>query len=260
MDKDSLQKLTVIQLRDKLKARHIQSTGTKGELIERLLESYQEEENLLAGTEENESLDDVDDLLGSNDLEKSALSSNEEALLLGLPSKVQVPKFADAPKPTVQEVKPKPAISSVTEKPQETVKKPEITSPAVDESGDGKSATETAPKTKQPIRPKVSVESTVTDEARKRRAERFGLPVKASTESEKKPTEAEPKEAAVVSEKHPISLNSNSKLLERAKRFGLPVQADDNKESNGASNAKKPRIAVAEGDSKKQARLQRFAS
>ena len=52
---------------------------------------------------------------------------------------------------------------------------------------------------------------------------RFGLPIASTTPAATAEKPVERKTSVPDSGKHPISLNSNGKLLERAKRFGLPV-------------------------------------
>ena len=50
INKDELNKLTIPQLKEKLKQRQLPISGTKSELVSRLHDNIQEEENLLTGS------------------------------------------------------------------------------------------------------------------------------------------------------------------------------------------------------------------
>jgi hypothetical protein len=99
------------------------------------------------------------------------LISSEEALLLGLPLKSDIPKPADTPKASVPKSQSKPI-----ETPRATISPPKTQS----------SKSTGPPKIEAPAQKVESNESKASD-------------------------------------KHPISLKSDSQLLERAKRFGLPL-------------------------------------
>jgi len=236
--KEDLQKLTIAQLKERLKQRRLPISGTKPDLVSRLFDSLQED-NLLAGTDaNNDDLVDEDDLLGANVL------NGDEELLLGL-----TPKAA--------KVAPKTAPTQKTETtPKKTAPKAVVKESAAGDATETKPAETTVPK-REPIRPRISVgeESGGVEDAKKRRAERFGIAAVASVASANQ--KATPTAASDTS-KHPISLNSSSKLLERAKRFGLPVGSEEKESTNGSSAPKILRITSTEEDSRKLARKQRF--
>ncbi|KAI6177302.1 SAP domain-containing protein [Aphelenchoides bicaudatus] len=244
--KEDLQKLTVVQLREKLKGRNLVTTGTKNELIERLFESFQEEENLLSGTGTGGNDDlDVDALLGTN-LGDHSLTSKEEALLLGINPKASKP---EATKTTPQKTAPKPSSESVAKVAQHVAKN--VETPA----GDSTKSDEAAKPKREPIRAVGSPKSTDdSTDKKKQRLARFGLPIQKSTED----TTTAITPATPDSEKQPISLKSNAKLLDRAKRFGMPVSQGDDNGSNGVSKPKIPRISTGEVDDAKQRRMARF--
>ncbi|KAI6201820.1 SAP domain-containing protein [Aphelenchoides besseyi] len=243
--KEELQKLTIPQLKEKLKQRRLTTSGTKSDLVTRLHDSLQDEENLLSGTTGggNEELD-ADALLGSTERGDLAFSATDENILLGIPT-TNATTNGDAQQNLV-DAKPsapknntsQPIISQEkTTEPNNSEKSSPITN-----TTDKVAKAEHPPK---PERPRISVDDITGVDAKKRRAERFGLNV--TTES--KPSTATKTENQ--SEKRPAHMNE--KMKERAKRFGLPV--NELKDGNGVSSAK---IAKVDVDEKIEARKKRF--
>ncbi|CAD5215742.1 unnamed protein product [Bursaphelenchus okinawaensis] len=221
--KEELAKFTIPQLKERLKQRRLQISGTKNELINRLYESLQEEELLGEGASAPQ-LETEEDLLGNNETNGEQLTKNDEDLLLGIDenkkqkeevtvseeSKEKVSEDGDKP-PSNPEVKKRPSISA----PEGVPKKVTLT----------------------------------TEDAKAKRAARFGLtatPVaKADTPSDKD------KNGNNTTEKKPEIKTTDPKLLARAKRFGLPIGAAD---SCPAKVAK----GNVEEDEKMKARRLRF--
>ncbi|KAI6240059.1 hypothetical protein M3Y99_00490200 [Aphelenchoides fujianensis] len=243
--KEELQKLTIPQLKDRLKQRRLQVTGTKPDLVNRLFDSLQDEENLLSGAAGGggEELDvDADSLLEGHERPTVPMSSTEEFLLLGInPNKgaangeATTTAKSATPTPKNSPVKPNPTSSPVktAEEPKtDTSENTASTQNSQSENGEGD-----ASKAAKPERPRISVSDIVGVDAKKRRAERFGLPVAANNNEKsqadkpaaEKTAEKAGEKKADGAEKRPAA-QIDEKFLERAKRFGLPI----NEIKNGA--------------------------
>ncbi|CAD5221702.1 unnamed protein product [Bursaphelenchus xylophilus] len=220
--KEDLGKFTIPQLKEKLKQRRLQISGTKNELINRLFESLQEEELLGEGASVAPS-EIEEELLGNNDSNSAHLTTKDEDLLLGL----EVNK-------STKEADPKFVENQEIQK--------------VNEDGDKKSeqAVDTEQSRKRPsiAAPEGALkkEETFTTDAKARRAARFGL---AAETEQKQDSNGNSKE------KKPEIKTSDPKLLARAKRFGLAIGSAD------SSPAKVAKPSV-EDDEKLKARRIRF--
>ncbi|KAI6215472.1 hypothetical protein M3Y94_00388800 [Aphelenchoides besseyi] len=243
--KEELQKLTIPQLKEKLKQRRLTTSGTKSDLVTRLHDSLQDEENLLSGTTGggNEELD-ADALLGSTGRGDLAFTATDENILLGIPP-TKVASNGDAQqnlvdaKPTAPKTDTsQPIVSKETTTEHKNTEK----STPIANLTDKVATAEQPPK---PERPRISVADITGTDAKKRRAERFGLNVT----SESKPSTTTKSESQI--EKRPAHMNE--KMKERAKRFGLPV--NEVKDGNGVSS---PKVAKVDVDEKIEARKKRF--
>uniref|UniRef100_A0A0N5BMD6 SAP domain-containing protein n=1 Tax=Strongyloides papillosus TaxID=174720 RepID=A0A0N5BMD6_STREA len=197
---DELEKLTVTQIREKLKANNLPVTGTKAVLIKRLLEHN--EESLLKDDEDIHSVKDM------ADLDEELLNDD-----------------------TVKEVKngSKKEDGNGKENPKESVAedKKEINKEE-DNKNDG-----SAKQQQQTLVKKITnVEGVVElDEERKiklKRAERFNLPAEnVLTDEEKKKLREERFKGAASTTSEESTQSSTvdemeAKRKERAKRFGIP--------------------------------------
>ena len=235
ISKDELEKLTVPQLREKLKSRKLPYSGTKAEIINRLYDNILAEETLLGKSEGHENADtsefdlanvDVDEVLAeeilsspitkkTTEMGKSVGAKNEESIL---------------------------GSFNPIEK-TETQSKPSIKSPEIETNGNNNPIKSSSPaksmdgnNTKTTTNAKhksVTAPSYTLEEEKKmlERAKRFGLPCK---------TERSPATDEVIKKRAirfgPVDPEATKKE-ERSKRFG-PVTNDS---SNTSANSSSPK-------------------
>ncbi|CEF65806.1 CIP29 protein [Strongyloides ratti] len=212
---DELEKLTVTQLREKLKSYNLPVTGTKAVLIKRLLEHN--EESLLKDDEDAHSVKDI------VDLDEELLNDD-----------------------TVKEIKNGQksengtTIESIDE-PKKEEKKESNKEEEVKNSENTK---------QQPlVKKRINVEGVVElDDERKmklKRAERFNLPAEnVLTDDEKKKLREERFKDAQQQESQTLPVDDiEAKRKERAKRFGIPeVSVEKNSTLSSVSGKKRKQI------------------
>lgn len=195
---DELEKLTVTQLKEKLKANNLSVTGTKAVLIKRLLEHN--EESLLKDDEDVHSVKDI------ADLDEELLNDD-----------------------TVKDVKKK-------QKPENGTIKEGIEEPKTEEENDNSKEEEKkdndSGKQQNSVKKRISVEGVVElDEERKiklKRAERFNLPAEnVLTDDEKKKLREERFKEGQQDSQVSSTDDMEAKKKERAKRFGIPEVTSD---------------------------------
>ncbi|KAH7731742.1 SAP domain containing protein [Aphelenchoides avenae] len=246
--KEELEKLTVNQLKEKLKGRKLPSSGTKSELVIRLHESIVAEEKLLEATGSGMDLNDVDvdEVLGFDERKSDGIPERQEeapkdpkpsetisasanASTNGATSDVcnilvkkqlvasfQATKPVEEPKDDKSEKKDQSGTEEQKDAGNSTTGSTKSGSEAGDSDGDKtksekKTMLKTAARLGLPIADADAKKNqraarfgtAITEEAKAKRAERFGL--SSSTD------------AVGASAKE-------EKLAERAKRFGIPVK------------------------------------
>ncbi|KAL7076632.1 hypothetical protein ACQ4LE_003805 [Meloidogyne hapla] len=259
--KEELEKLTVVQIREKLKSRKLPVTGSKSELVNRLFDSLMVEENLLEEGPGGESIDlsgvNMDEVLGLDDEKDthSSTTANED---------VEEGKEKQSASFDVTDEKRKTSTDDAS-KMLKCEKDTHSSTTANEDVEEGKV------KQSDSVGLTDGKRKTSTDDGSKmlKLAERFGLPLKRGV------SETEQSEALAKREKRfgkvvgsgdmgKTSTDEDTKMLKRAERFGLPLKRGGISETEQsealAKREKRFGKVIGSGDveTKKEARIKRF--
>jgi len=250
--KEDLEKLTVAQIREKLKSRKLPTSGTKIELVTRLYEGITAEEKLLetsAGGDFDISSVNVDEVLG---LDSEANLSPDKKISEPPNNGISGEKNIDSSNgnEATQVPSPEDTEKSGTKSPERNIKLPEekeLETTVVDPPSDDKKV-----QLKMAARLGLPI-----DEAKSKRAMRFGI----TTEEDQKTKRAQ--RFGLVDQP-----DDDKKKLARAERFGVPLKRSAEVTSDtslGVSDEALQKRAkrfgnadTSEESSKKEARVQRF--
>uniref|UniRef100_A0A914WCC1 SAP domain-containing protein n=1 Tax=Plectus sambesii TaxID=2011161 RepID=A0A914WCC1_9BILA len=213
MNAVELEKLTVVQLREQLKARGLATAGNKPALVQRLIESFTSEEKILQS--------------GSISSEDADLEQITEEDVLGIETPAKKPAAArSAASADSKAAAPKPAAAKADPANGDAAKKIALNQElTAEELTAAERKLERAKKFN--VQPQLSAE-----EAKKLRAERFGAQQK------------EGKAGAAAVPQDPEALKK------RAERFGLPVKDATSTVSGPEADAKKQQRAERFGTAK----------
>ncbi|CAK5091750.1 unnamed protein product [Meloidogyne enterolobii] len=273
--KEELEKLTVAQIREKLKSRKLPASGPKSELVTRLFDSLMAEEKLLEEGPGGESIDlsgvNMDEVLGLDDEKDthSSTTANEDIE----EGKEKQPASCDNSDESIKNNdEEKGANKTDEDKKEEEIKGKLITR---EDQTKRKGTTDEdvkmlklAERVGLPVKRRVS--ESESDDILAKREKRFGS-FSGNKEGEKILTkkdeeEAKEKRAArfgITDEKRKTT-DEDSKMLKRAERFGLPLKRGGASESEQseilAKREKRFGKVIGSGDTetKKEARIKRF--
>jgi len=250
-------------LKEKLRQRRLPMSGTKPELVARLYESIQEEESLLGGTEPSADIDASELLGNTGTLAEHQISTTDEYILLGI-----------NPEETSTNAGVTDVVLSDSTPIAPTITKPEISSPSkIVEPVPKKLGNEADTERKVSEHAKAdngkvmttSVEVLISSEAKKRRADRFGISAP-DNEVAKADVEHSDDKPPNTRTAKPLK-TQDEKFLQRAKRFGLPIGGGDIEtkvrkiSTNGddkIATVVSPKVLSEEEQKKREARRIRF--
>nr|CAD2187738.1 unnamed protein product [Meloidogyne enterolobii] len=272
--KEELEKLTVAQIREKLKSRKLPASGPKSELVTRLFDSLMAEERLLEEGPGGESIDlsgvNMDEVLGLDDEKDthSSITANEDIE----EGKEKQPASCDNSDESMKNNDEEKGANKTDDRKEEEIKGKLITR---EDQTKRKGTTDEdvkmlklAERVGLPVKRRVS--ESESDDILAKREKRFGS-FSGNKEGEKILTkkdeeEAKEKRAArfgLTDEKRKTT-DEDSKMLKRAERFGLPLKRGGASESEQseilAKREKRFGKVIGSGDTetKKEARIKRF--
>merc|ERR1711928_199541 len=243
-------KLKVADLKKELKARGLNTSGTKNELIERLQESSQDES---ADVLDNDDLLDEDAVL-ADDTEEAILAEDDNVLLT--PTTI-LPPAPENPLKT-------PAVAATTTSTKKVVlnRKPISVAPIPAVKDEAVPVTEESKASSNPEKVEekkvVKLGTLSTEERAKLRAEKFGVPI---SDSVKKMVRAQRFGLASKPENTDSKEVLDEKLLKRQARFGVvtDTEVDIKKQKRAERFGLAPTAAAtAANDELKRKRAERF--
>ncbi|KAL3097464.1 hypothetical protein niasHS_003912 [Heterodera schachtii] len=270
--KEELEKMTVAQIREKLKSRKMPISGTKSELVNRLHESLVAEEKLLedsgpGGDNIDLSGVNVDEVLGLDDEKDSAVSSASETKpndsLLSLCSPLNESpelKKTEILSPAKKQLTVNNGIAGAqpTKTGEDGQEKHSEAESATDEdtgAGNKTQSNENERKVQLKMAARLGV-PLAESEAKRARATRFGENGGGGENEQKAKRAARFGAPEEMPTKRKSASEEDEKMLKRAERFGLPLKrsSTDTANSNVNSNS-----TIGEGDELLQKRAKRFS-
>uniref|UniRef100_A0A914LS73 SAP domain-containing protein n=1 Tax=Meloidogyne incognita TaxID=6306 RepID=A0A914LS73_MELIC len=273
--KEELEKLTVAQIREKLKSRKLPASGPKSELVTRLFDSLMAEERLLEEGPGGESIDlsgvNMDEVLGLDDEKDthSSITANEDIE----EGKEKQPASCDNSDESMKNNDEEKGANKTDDRKEEEIKGKLITR---EDQTKRKGTTDEdvkmlklAERVGLPVKRRVS--ESESDDILTKREKRFGS-FSGNKEGEKILTkkdeeEAKEKRAArfgLTDEKRKTT-DEDGKMLKRAERFGLPLKrgvalSESEQSEILAKREKRFGKVIGSGDTetKKEARIKRF--
>uniref|UniRef100_A0A915M4W8 SAP domain-containing protein n=1 Tax=Meloidogyne javanica TaxID=6303 RepID=A0A915M4W8_MELJA len=265
--KEELEKLTVAQIREKLKSRKLPASGPKSELVTRLFDSLMAEEKLLEEGPGGESIDlsgvNMDEVLGLDDEKDthSSITANEDIE----EGKEKQPASCDNSDESIRNNDEEKGANKTDDRKDEEIKGKLITR---EDQTKRKGTTDEdvkmlklAERVGLPVKRRVS--ESESDDILAKREKRFGS-FSGNKEGEKiltKKDEEEAKEKRAARK----TTDEDSKMLKRAERFGLPLKrggASSESEQSEILAKREKRFGkvIGSGDTetKKEARVKRF--
>lgn len=258
-----ISKLKVVDLKKELKTRGLSTIGTKNELMERLQDAVQDDDNGDSGALDNDDLLDEEAVLADEEaiLEEgnaNLITQEDDAVLL-------TPTTLSAPKVTVEKTIQNSKNEIVSAHKKIILNRKVVTSPSdsgmvsqeVDNHHDANKSDESDSKEEKKV---VKLGSLSAEERAKLRAQKFGVPV---PDSVKKAVRAERfgSTNSTESTTSKSQVPDNDKLLKRQARFGVISNSNtevDEKKQKRAERFGTTSTAVGSSDEQKRKRAERF--